>query len=71
MNKIELRIKILEEIESKSEVDEKILGVSENDFDDAVNFLKREGYIGGVFYADNRPWITKGVNHLTEKGENY
>lgn len=68
---MELRLKVLEEIDSKEEVNESKLGVSASDFDDAVNFLHREGYIRGIFYGDDRPGFEQGAAYLTEKGEVY
>lgn len=71
INKLKIRIRILEEIDSEKIISEEELGVSEKEFDDAVNYLKREGYIGGFNYADNRPLLFEGTAYLTEKGEKY
>ena len=71
MDKKKLRYAILKEIyNSNLKFTEHDLDVSETEFDDCIRFLDREGYIGNVFYADNRPWIFEGA-FLTEKGENY
>ncbi|MED4126323.1 YjcQ family protein [Halalkalibacterium halodurans] len=72
MNKKKLRYAILKEIDSNNKIlSEKDFGVDEATFDEAVNFLKREGYLDGIFNADNRPQFYEGVAFLTEKGESY
>lgn len=72
MNKKKLRYAILKEIDSgNKKLTEKEFDVSEDEFDEAINFLKREGYLEGFFYADNRPWLFEGTAYLTEDGENY
>lgn len=72
MNKDKLRYAILKEIfEGHTPLSENDIGVTEDQFNDAVNFLKREGYIIGVHYSDNRPQLFKLGPELTEKGENY
>lgn len=72
MNKEKLRYAILKEIDSNNlPLTENDLGVSEEDFDAAVNFLSRENYLSGVFRADNRTYLHKIGPSLTEKGESY
>ncbi|MGX4600258.1 YjcQ family protein [Faecalimicrobium sp. JNUCC 81] len=71
MNKKKFRYAILKEIEKGNlRFDETIFEVDEEIFDDNVNFLKREGYIDGVRYYDNRPHFD-GCVYLTEKGEQF
>lgn len=72
MDKKKLRYAILKEIDTgNKKLSEEDFGVNEETFDDAVNFLKREGYLAGIFYADNRPQFFEGTAYLTEAGENY
>ena len=72
MNKKKLRYAIAKEIDKgNNELSEDDFGVTESEFDEAVNFLKREGYLAGVPYADNRPLMFEGSAYLTEKGEDY
>lgn len=72
VNKKKLRYAILKEIDSgNTKLIEKDFGVSEDEFDEAIRFLDREGYLKGFFYADNRPWLFEGTAYLTEKGEKY
>ncbi|MED4627302.1 MULTISPECIES: YjcQ family protein [Bacillus] len=72
MNKDKLRYAILKEIsKGNTPLAENDFGVTEEQFDNAVNFLKREGYIIGVHYSSNRPHLYKLGPELTEKGENY
>ncbi|WP_281172192.1 YjcQ family protein [Fictibacillus gelatini] len=60
------------------EIDNGNNNLTENDFDvdsdvfdEAISFLKREGYLDGIFYADNRPCLFEGTVYVTEKGEKY
>lgn len=72
MNKSKLRYAILKEVDNgNTKLTEKDFGVSEDDFDEAIRFLDREGYLKGFIYADNRPALFYGAAYLTEKGENY
>ncbi|MFT0800357.1 YjcQ family protein [Bacillus swezeyi] len=72
MNKEKLRYAIAKEIsEGNTPLTEKDLEVTEDQFNEAVNFLKCEGYIIGVHYSDNRPHLYKLGPELTEKGENF
>lgn len=72
INKKKLRYAILKEIDSGNKaITEKDFSVTEEEFDDAIGFLKREGYLNGFFYADNRPWLIDGTAYVTEKGEKY
>ncbi len=70
MNKKKLRYAILKELDERNNFNENDFEVTTDEFDNALRFLDREGYIKGVFYADDRPWIFNGAI-LTEKGENY
>lgn len=72
MDKKKLRYAILKEIDScNKKLTEKDFGVSEGEFDEAVRFLDREGYLKGFRYGDNRPILFDGTSYLTEKGEKY
>ncbi|MDN4069718.1 MULTISPECIES: YjcQ family protein [Paenibacillus] len=72
MNKDKLRFAILKEInEGNTPLTEEDFGVSEDEFDNAVNYLSREDYIAGVFWADNRPLLLKIGPVITDKGEQY
>lgn len=72
MNKKKLRYAILKEIDGGNKmITEKDFSVSEEEFDEAVRHLDREGYLGGFMYADNRPRLFEGTAFVTEKGENY
>ena len=72
MNKKKLRYAIAKEIDKgNAALSEGDFGVSEKEFDDAVNFLSREGYLTDISYADNRPLMFEGSASLTEKGESY
>ena len=72
MNKHKLRYAILKEIDQKNiPLTEAEFGVTEEEFDSAVRFLDCEGYLIGIYYADDRPWIEKIGSELTEKGEKY
>lgn len=72
LDKEKLRYAIAKEIyEGNTPLTEKDFEVSEDQFDEAVNFLKREEYLIGVFYSDNRPHLYKIGPELTEKGENF
>ena len=64
MNKKKLRYAILKEIDSgNKKLTEEDFGVSEDEFDEAINFLKREGYIGGIGYGDIDLCCTR-VQHM-------
>ncbi|AQS55282.1 YjcQ family protein [Novibacillus thermophilus] len=72
MNKKKLRYAILKEINSGNKrLTEKDFGVSEDDFDETVRYLDREGYLKGLMYADDRPCLFEGTAYVTEKGEDY
>ncbi|MBY6900204.1 YjcQ family protein [Clostridium botulinum] len=72
MDKHKLRYAILKEIDKhNTSLTEVEFGVAEEEFDSAVRFLDREGYLIGIYYADDRPWINKLGPELTEKGEKY
>lgn len=72
MDKQKLRYAILKEIDKKNTpLTEVEFGVTEEEFDSAVMFLEREGYLIGVDYADDRAWLYKIGPELTEKGEKY
>jgi len=72
MDKKKLRYAILKEIDDGNKVlSEKDFEVDVETFDNAVNYLKREGYIDGIPYGGNRPILFEGTAYLTEKGENY
>lgn len=72
LDKKKLRYAILKEIDSgNNKLTESDFKVSEEHFDNAINFLKREGYLDGFTYADNRPLLFEGTAYATEKGENY
>ncbi|WP_404403831.1 YjcQ family protein [Jeotgalibacillus malaysiensis] len=71
MNKQKLRYAILKEFDNGNKnISDADFPVEQNEFDEAVRFLGREGYIRGVGYADNRPYFLQAV-HVTEKGEKY
>lgn len=72
MNKQKLRYAILKEVDkSNTQLTEVEFGVTGEEFNSAVMFLTREGYLIGVHYADDRPWLYKIGPELTEKGEKY
>lgn len=72
MNKKKLRYAIAKEIDGgNSALSEADFGVNSEQFDDAVNFLSREGYLTEISYVDNRPLMFEGGVQLTEKGETY
>ncbi|QCT03834.1 hypothetical protein E6C60_3123 [Paenibacillus algicola] len=72
MNKDKLRYAILKEVnEGNTPLTEEDFDVSEGEFDDAVNFLSREKYLTGLFWADDRPHVNKIGPEVTERGENY
>lgn len=72
MDKQKLRYAILREIDKKNTpLTEVEFGVTEEEFHNAIRFLDREGYLSGIDYADDRPWINKLDSELTEKGEKY
>ncbi|MGE7762275.1 YjcQ family protein [Peribacillus sp. NPDC097895] len=67
-----MRYAILKEIDRGNKIlSEKDFELEQEAFDEAVNFLSREGYLDGIFYADNRPHLFEGTVSLTEKGEIY
>lgn len=72
MNKKKLRYAILKEIDNGNKaLTEENFAVTADQFDEAIRFLNRESYLGGVFYADDRPWLIEGTAYLTEDGESY
>ncbi|RNB56536.1 hypothetical protein EDM57_12065 [Brevibacillus gelatini] len=72
MNKVKLRYAILKEIyNGNTTLTEADLCVGREEFDEAVNFLSREGYLTGIIWADDRPHLPKIGLVLTEKGEKY
>lgn len=72
MDKKKLRYAILKEVDKDNKkLKESDFSVSEEDFDEATRFLTREEYLGGIFYADNRPQYFEGAAYLTAKGEEY
>lgn len=72
MNKDKLRYAILKEVnEGNTPLTEETFGVSEDEFDAAVNFLSREKYLIGVLWADDRPHLQKIGPLLTAQGEQY
>ncbi|SMF88185.1 YjcQ protein [Paenibacillus uliginis N3/975] len=72
MNKERLRYAILKEVnEGNTPLTEEDFDVSENEFDDAVNFLSREKYLTGLLWAGDRPHLHKIGPVLTERGEKY
>lgn len=72
MNKQNLRYAILKEVDSgNNKLTEIDFSVEEEVFDEAVRYLDREGYLSGLFYADNRPWMFGGAAFITGKGETY
>lgn len=72
MNKQKLRYAILKEIDrGNKKLTEEHFGVSCDEFDEAIRHLDREGYLKGIMYADDRPWLFEGAVYLTEDGEDY
>ncbi len=72
MDKQKLRYAILREIDKKNTpLTEAEFRVTEEEFDSAVRFLEREGYLIGIYYDEGRPRIYKLGPELTEKGEKY
>ncbi|MCW1929564.1 YjcQ family protein [Bhargavaea beijingensis] len=72
MDKKKLRYAILKEIDTgNEEINEKDFGVTPKEFDNALEFLSREGYLKGVKGADGRKWCFAGFVKITEKGEQY
>lgn len=72
MDKQKLRYAILKEVDKADIiVSEQHFNVSEDEFDNTVRYLTREGYLKGVFYADDRPQFWENSALLTEKGERY
>lgn len=70
MDKKKLRYAILKEIDKgNTPLTEFDFEVEEREFNEAVWFLMREGYLIGVYNADNKPHIDKIGPRLTEKGE--
>ncbi|HFD2036151.1 TPA: YjcQ family protein [Clostridium perfringens] len=72
MDKKKLRYAILKEIDKgNTPLTEFDFEVEEREFNEAVWFLMREGYLIGVYNADNKPHIDKIGPRLTEKGETF
>ncbi|MGL4571842.1 MAG: YjcQ family protein [Clostridium sp.] len=72
MDKKKLRYAILREIDKgNTPLTEKNFKVEEKDFNEAVWFLKREGYLIGIYNAENKPHIDKIGPRLTEEGEKF
>lgn len=72
MDKQKLRYAILKEIDKgEVTVSERHFDISEDDFDNTVRYLTREGYLKGIIYADDRPQFLGDNAFLTAKGENY
>lgn len=72
MNKKKLRYAIAKEVDKgNNKLSEDDFGVTESQFDEAVGFLSREGYMSGFRYGDNRPRLSEGMAYLTEKGEHF
>lgn len=72
MDKKKLRYAILREIDSgNAALTENDFSVTDEDFDEAIRHLDREGYLIGIFYADDRPQLFEGTARVTEKGEGY
>ncbi|SIT91619.1 YjcQ family protein [Edaphobacillus lindanitolerans] len=72
MDTKKLRYAILREVDSgNSALTEKDFDVAEDDFDEAIRHLDREGYLVGIFYADDRPQLFEGTARVTERGEEY
>lgn len=72
IDKNKLRYAIAKEIDKgNKKITEDNFVVHADQFDDAVNYLIREGYLSGIFHADNRPWFFEGTAYLTAAGENY
>lgn len=70
LNNTQLRYAIMKEVsKGNTPLTESEFGVSEKEFDEAVNFLTRENYLIGVQWADDRPHLHKVGPSLTEKGE--
>lgn len=70
MNKKKLRYAILKEVDGGNKVlTEKYFNVEVEDFNDAVRFLSREGYIKGLVSGDNQLAFFEGTAYATEKGE--
>lgn len=72
MNKDKLRYAILKEIDGGNKaLSEDDFVVTAEQFDESVRFLDREGYLAGIFYADDRPQLFERTAYLTEDGETY
>jgi len=72
LNKDKLSYAILKEMSGgNSALTEAAFQVGEEDFDEAVNFLTHEGYLIGVYWADDRPQLDAIGPALTNKGETY
>lgn len=71
MNKNKLRYAILKEIDKGNKTfGYEDLGVDQNEFENQIRFLDREGFIKGVCYADDIVYSLYSVV-LTVQGENY
>lgn len=72
MNKKKLRYAILKEVSiGNSELTKSDFEVTVQQFDDAVNYLTREGLLEGVQHSDDRPHLYAIGPILTGKGEEY
>jgi len=72
MNTKKLRYAILKEIsKGNKDLSENDFKITEYEFDEAIRFLDREGYLKGIPYADGRPLLFEESAYLTEKGEEY
>lgn len=72
MNKDKLRYSILREVsEGNTPLTEENFEVNEAEFDDAVNYLTREKYLVGVYWADDRPHLDMFGPSVTQQGEKY
>lgn len=72
MEKKQLRAAILKEIDKGNKIlIEDDFSVTSAQFDEAISFLQREGYLKGITWASDRPLLEEGLVYLTEKGENY
>ena len=72
MNKDKLRFIIAKEIDKGNKIiTEKDFDISQAEFDEAVSYLYREGYLKGIAFGDNRPILHDGAAYLTKSGETY
>ncbi|MBM7634061.1 YjcQ family protein [Geomicrobium sediminis] len=72
MKSDKLRYAVLREIdEGNTDLTERNLYVSQEEFDNAVNYHTREGNLIGVNRGDGRPILEKIGPQLTAKGEDY